>query len=480
MKVLLINPIIRQNDAPRNIPHGIAIMAAVARNHGHEVTVLDVNALRLNEREVTSFIENCDCDVVGIGGLIPVYRRVKWLSAAVKERKPGVPVVLGGSVGFSIPELILTRTDVDVVIHQEGELTFPELLRAIEQKRSFSTVRGIWYREDGPPRRVRRTRPRKLIENLDAVVPFPAWDLLPMEVYLANPVVGIGRDIDFISSRGCPYPCTFCFHAFGRKYRAHSVDYVMAAIRHLKRTYDVDFISFQDDEFMAHPKRFLEFCHAIRRSGLGLKWSCTGRVNLVTKELLRTARESGCVSVSYGIESGSQVMLDRMKKMVTVEQARRAILMTRDAGLRCPTSFIVGMPGETMETIQETVSFCIKLNIPLRGVMFATPYPGTPLFQEAVANGALDPNRLEEFVLKLGDAVDFTVNVSGTMTDDELIAARKWMMEEVEKYYQPASPEEQEAFLIELYGEELYRRGKEQEADAAFQTHRMLHGFNEV
>jgi len=366
---------------------------------------------------------------------------------------------------------------VDVIVHQEGEITFPAILWAIKNHRPLSAVEGIWYRDKG---QVRRTTHRPLISNLDAVVPFPAWDLLPMDVYLKNPVVGIGRDIDFISSRGCPYPCTFCFHAFGRRYRAHSVDYIMAAVRHLKKTYDIDFISFQDDEFMADRRRFLHFCEALRKSRLEIKWSCTGRVNLVTRELLRTAKEAGCASVSYGIESGSQRMLDQMKKRVTVEQAKRAIRLNREVGIRCPTSFIVGMPGETPDTIQETIDFCKDVNIPLRGVMFATPYPGTPIFEEAVARGIIDPTRLENFVLTLGDAVDFTTNISGTMSDEELITARKYMIDEVDEYYRSPLAQEQEAFLQDLYGEGLYTRGKEQEEELAFQSHRKLHGFNEV
>jgi len=110
MKILLINPVIREKDVPRNIPHGVAIMASVVRDHGHDVNILDMNALRLAKGEVEYLIDRADCDVIGIGGLIPVYGYVKWLARVIKECKPHVPIVLGGSVGFSIPELVLTHT----------------------------------------------------------------------------------------------------------------------------------------------------------------------------------------------------------------------------------------------------------------------------------------------------------------------------------------------------------------------------------
>ncbi|MBU1781753.1 B12-binding domain-containing radical SAM protein [bacterium] len=474
MNILLINPLIRERDLPRNIPHGIAILASVLREKGYNVILLDINGCRYSKEEVRSRLKSLDYDVVGIGGLIPVYREVKWLSETIKAIHPGIPIIVGGSVGFSVPELVLQRTGVDIVCNQEGEMTLPEIFHAIETGSKLDSVKGIWFKKDG---QTVKTPERELIRDLDTI-PFPAWDLLPMDVYLNNPVVGVGRDIDFISSRGCPYQCTFCFRAFGRKYRPHSVDYIVEAIKFLKRDYSIDFVSFQDDEFIATPKRVEEFCERLQRADIRIKWSATGRVNLANRELYKRAKEAGCVSISYGIESGSQRMLDSMKKGVTVEQAKEAISLNREVGLRLPTSFIVGMPGETGETAWETVEFCKETAIPLKGLMFATPYPGTELFEYALKNNKIKGD-IEDFILRLGDAVDFTVNLTDAFTDDELIALREEMIEEVNLHYRPPSTEEMERFNIELYGEELYRRAQRQVELPAFKKHRELHGFNE-
>jgi len=477
MKVLLINPIIRENDVPRNIPHGLAILASILRNKGHKVRILDINAHRYSKKEVSSLLRIIDYEIVGIGGLISTYDYVKWLTKIVKNNNPKIPIIIGGSVGFSIPNIILSSTYADIVCNQEGEETFPELLEVVEKgsKRNLNEVQGIWFIDNG---QIIQTPVRQLISNLDKI-PFPAWDLLPMDVYLNNPVVGVGRDIDFISSRGCPYKCTFCFRAFGNKYRGHSAEYVLEVIKFLKKKYNVDFISFQDDEFMAKKERVYEVCEGIRNNNINIKWSCTGRVNIVDKEILNEMKRSGCVSVSYGIESGSQKILNSMRKGVTVEQAEKAINLNKEVGLRTPTSFILGMPEETLETAEETVNFCLRTNILLQGLMFATPYPGTELYRDAKTRNLI-PDNEENFISKLGDAVDFTINLTYNFTDEQLIDLRKYMINKVKENYIAPSKKEINDFYKNLYGTQLWEKYRNSLKDVSFRKHRELHGFNEL
>jgi radical SAM superfamily enzyme YgiQ (UPF0313 family) len=473
MKILLIFPPIRETDNPRNTPHGIAMIAAVLRQRGHEVHILDINGNRFSKQEVIKKVEEEKFEIVGIGGLITVYNYLKWIVPVLREVNPHASIIAGGSLGCSIPDIVLKRNDVDIVIDGEGEITIIELVEALRDKRDLHNVRGIYFKEKG---RVVRTPTRNLIRKLDAL-PLPAYDLLPMETYLDNPVVGIGRDIDIVSSRGCPYYCTFCYRLFGNHYRFHSSDYIIRQIKFLKKEYDIDFVSFQDDEFMANKKRVYEFCDKILKEKIEIKWSCTGRVNLVDEEILRLMKKAGCTSVSYGIESGSQKILDLMKKRVTVEQAKRAILLNKKVGLRHPTSFILGMPGETPETVKETIEFCKELNIPLKSIMFATPYPGTELYQKAKAEGRIVDE--EEFIMKLGDAVSFTINLTDTFSDEELIKIRDYMIKEVQKSCRFPSKEEKERQDIELYGERLYKKSLVQQQNSRFKEHRRLHGFNE-
>ncbi len=477
MKVLFINPPIRLSDKPRHIPHGLAILANIIRKmRGFKVDFLDLNALRYSDKETISILKSLEYDVVCIGGLIPVYKRIRYLSKIIKGFGD-VPVIAGGSAVMSIPEVVLMNTDVDIICDGEGEKTLVEILLALRDgnRDGLRDVKGIYYRYGDE---IKKTPPRPLIDDLDRESDLPAYNLLPMEIYLQNPVVGIGHDIDFITSRGCPFQCTFCYQPWGRRFRGHSVDFIIDALKYLKRKYSIDFISFQDDEFMTIKKRGLEFCERILREDLKLKWSCTGRVNITKKDILQTMKEAGCVAVSYGIESGSQEILNSMKKGVTVEQAENAIRINREVGIRCPTSFIIGMPDETDKTCQETVAFCIRNNINLSSLMFATPYPGTELFNYCLEKGLILQDGIHDFVMKLEDARDFVINLTSHFSDDALIKKREDMIREVKDNIIPPSIEKIEKMNYDLYGE-LYLRYKEQLTDESFLKHRELHGFND-
>ncbi|MBI2303239.1 MAG: cobalamin B12-binding domain-containing protein [Chloroflexi bacterium] len=429
MKILLLCPPIREHDAPREFPTGLGLIAQVLRSNGHQIQVLDLNALRLSPGETRERLQKLDFDACGIGGLITVYSHVKRLASLVKEIRPGTPVVMGGGVASSVPELILIKTQADVVVQGEGEETAVELFHALESGAPLSSVAGIYYREDG---QVRFTPPRPPISDLDEL-PFPAWELFPMSIYLRYPIYGIGRDINLITSRGCPYSCTFCYQLFHhRSFRARSASLVIEEIARLKREYDVQYISFEDDLFIASKKRVYQFCDELERRRLPLRWNCAGRVNVVDRELLKRMKSAGCTRILYGLESGSQRILDEYRKGVTVAEAKRAFLLTKEVGIEPLYTFMLGAFGETRETAQETIDLCRELNIPLSSVHLTTPYPGTPLFDEAVARGKLKvdtwDNR-ERFVESLGDASKLTVNLT-EMKDDELLDLRDKMRRE--------------------------------------------------
>jgi anaerobic magnesium-protoporphyrin IX monomethyl ester cyclase len=471
MNILIINPPIRLSDKPRHIPHGLAIIANIIRKKlGTTPRFLDLNALRLSDGATVKAIAKEPFDVVLIGGLIPVYKRIIKLAAIVKKINPRAIVVAGGSAAMSAPETLLAHSDVDVVCAGEGEQVVVELLCGLSDYpiRELTGITGFYFKigddvifSGSPP----------LLNDLDLQSDIPAYDLLPMEIYLANPVVGMGRDIDFISSRGCPFKCTFCYQPWGRKFRGHSVPFIIDALKYLHKIYAVEFISFQDDEFMAKRNRVFEFCDAVKSALPGLRWSCTGRVNLVEDEIVGVMREAGCVSISYGFESGSPRMLKSMKKGVTVEQMEEAVRLTRKHKMMLPVSFIIGMPGENEESCRETVELCVRNNLPLKSMMFATPYPGAPLFDYAVGTGRIPSDRIHEFIYSLGDARDFTVNLTDSFTDYELVAKREAMITEVMGRITPLSSDETMARMKHLFGELITVGG-----DEADIRHRAEHG----
>ncbi|MBN1436435.1 MAG: N-acetylneuraminate synthase family protein [Sedimentisphaerales bacterium] len=473
--ILLIFPPIRTWDNPRNFPTGLGMIAAEVRQAGYKVSVVDANGLRLTDEQVLAEIEDRQPSVIGIGGLITTYSWVKRISGLIKEQWPDVPIILGGSVGTSIAETVLTRTAVDVITMGEADETILELLPALLNSEPLDNIAGLAFLKNG---NVLYTAERELLQDVSSL-PYPAWDLFPMDVYLENPVVGVGKDVDIISSRGCPFNCQYCYKIFGRKFRGRSAEHVVGEMEALKVNYDVDFVSFQDDCFVIDKERVYKICDLIDRSKIlkGLRWSCNGRVTVCDSPLLQRMRASGCISVAYGIESGSQTILQNMQKHATLEQAAEAIRCSRDSGVRTPLAFMIGYPGETRETVMETVDFCKQLNIPLTSMTFTCPYPGTPLYKQLRSEGKL-PGDEEELVVRMGDAVDLTVNLT-EMSDEELIALRQEALDLARQNYTPPTPEQAAAHERELYGEELYRKAQEQLRNPRMRAHRQRHGFNE-
>lgn len=453
MRILIVNPPIRLSDKPRHIPHGLAIIANIVRKRFKcGIRFVDWNAHRYTEEKFKGIVRDFPCDVAMIGGLIPTYKYLINIADIIKGYHPKCKILAGGSAAMSIPEILLRNSRVDVVCTGEGEITIVDLIEAFQQQEGpdLSQIKGIAYKD--PEEGIVTNEPRAQIDDLDTKSDLPAYDLLPMDIYLANPVVGLGRDIDFITSRGCPYHCTFCYQPWGRKNRRHSVEFVKEAILYLKGKYQIDFVSFQDDLFIVDRKRLYEFCEVRNKYFPDIYWSCTGRANICDEDLIRTVRESGCTLVSYGFESGSPRMLKAMRKKITVAQMERVVHLNRKYGLPIPVSFILGMPGEDEQSCNATVDFCIKNNLTLDSLMYATPYPGTELFDFAIKTERISKNSIHEFVMRLGDARDFVVNLTDAFTDGELQKKYQEMITVTKKAHRPLSQAEIESKTRALYG----------------------------
>lgn len=478
MKILFINPIVRRKDDPRHIPHGIAILGAVLRKYGYEVEVLDINAHRYTQEQVKKELDLRTYDVVGIGGIVSVYREVKWIVEYLKSIRPEIQIIIGGSVGSSIPELILQKTMADVVCIGEGEETLPEYLACLQTERDYGTVQGLAFKKNG---KICFTPPRALIKDLDTL-PMPAYDLFPTEIYANNPAVGFGRELDFVSSRGCPYNCVFCYQAFGQTFRTHSPDYVIKVMEHLRKKYDIDFLYFPDDEFMGNKKRAHEFARKKmeNKTVREIRWNCSGRVNLADLELYKLIKSAGCTFVGHGFESGSDFILKKINKRITSAQQREAVRILRESGLRFGCSFMLGFPWETYETAQATVDLCIDAQIPLSALMFATPYPKTQLFEYCWEKGIISEQNLEKFILEMDDVVELQINITENFTNKQLIELRDTMIATVRSKVKGPEPESLGRQFIDLYGEKNYLTFKERyRTDPKIREHYKNHGFND-
>ncbi|MDP2167683.1 MAG: radical SAM protein [Thermodesulfovibrionales bacterium] len=452
MKVLLLNPPIREWAKPNVFPLGLAYLASVLKEGGHKVEVLDINAFRWTRETVERKIKEAEFDLLGIGAIVTVYGYVKWLVGISKKHHPDRKVVVGGSVGTSIPHIVLEKTETDIVCIGEGERTIVDMVKALERGEDLSGVNGIWFRgQDG---RIIKTGARAPIADLDAI-PLPAWDIFPMDIYLKNPVGAPNRNkwidggssenaapsMNLSATRGCPYKCIYCYHDFmGQKYRHRSPGNIIREMRALYDVYGVRYFHFIDDEFCLKKSFVFDFSKAVREEfGGDVTWGCSGRVNLMTEEMIAAMAEAGCVLIGYGIESGSQRMLDVMKKGVTVEQAKNAVRMTMKRLGWADCSFMIGTPGENIETVRETIDFCKEMDLTPEVIFFATPYPGTELYDMALALGKIKDE--EQYVLGLGEQGE-KVRVNFTeLSDEELMRTQEDMIRELGAWNKLRHPE---------------------------------------
>ena len=311
--------------------------------------------------------------------------------------------------------------DIDVIVIGEGEETVKELARATERRDDLSKVDGICFRKDD---HVIHTRERPLINNIDTL-PFPAWGLFPQSIYMGTPTGKLPLPIAYISTtRGCPYNCTYCYHPFqNKKVRMHSALRVVEEIDVLNRGYKIRGVVFADDLFMVDKKRVHEICDLIEKKKLKIKWMASSRVNTLDKDVLRHMKHAGCTCLGFGVESGSQKILNNIKKNATVGQAKDAIHLVRKSGIEPTCSYMIGNVGETRETVFETVSFITENALEITSFFLTTPYPDTELYRYAKDSGKIT-DEISLFESYGEQADNLLVNFTD-IPDNKLLALKK-------------------------------------------------------
>ncbi len=384
MNILLIHPKLGKTYNPR-FPLGLGYIAAVLREAGHKVKVIDLNAQSELEGKFDQSIRNGKFNMIGLTAMITQFKEIKRLSCLIKNATK-TKIVLGGGLGSSVPELIFQETDVDIIVVGEGERTVVELVEQLENQQPIRDVDGIAYCDKGE---IFKTSPRSYIEDISSI-PFPAWDLFPMKRYFQESNVNFPqRKMSVITSRGCPYQCSFCFHGiFGHKYRFRSAENLFEEIKLLSEKYEVEGIVFEDDTFVLNRKRINRICNFFDQYNPKVLWTCNARVDLVDKDLLIKMKSAGCKSIAYGIESGSQKILNTIDKGIEVSKSREVIKLTWEAGIVPHGFMMLGISGETRQTIKESINFCKETGIQAEFTI-ATPIPGTKLYQEAQNKGKI-------------------------------------------------------------------------------------------
>lgn len=395
-EILMVNPpYINKTTGLKKVvsihpPLGLAYLAASLEKEGLAVQILDANAEFLTIEETANKIASNDAEYVGITAVTVTIQIVYSLSKAIKERCNKKIIVGGPHVTF-LPERTLKECSaIDIIIRGEGENTIIELLKS----KNLEKITGITYRSMDD--KIISNPDRPLIENIDEI-PFPARHLLPVDTYRPNIYFNKGykgrKYARIITSRGCPNRCVFCSSAhFWKKLRLRSPENVISEIESLVTNYDIKHLDFLDDTMTLSRERIKKICTLMKERGLDIDWTCYARVNNITEDIISLMKESGCFGIAFGVESGNQEVLNRIQKNITLEQVRKAIKVTKNAGIKTMCDFMIGLPGDTVETIDQTINFAIELNPDLAFFSITTPFPGTALFNEAMSRGWINEN----------------------------------------------------------------------------------------
>ena len=462
MNILLIFPPSTIYGADLNIPAvvpplGLCYLGGYLEKHGYKnVTILDARSLSkgrviregnralygLKDDEIVEYIKKVDPDVIGISCMYTAYSGdTHRLAQTIKNMDKKIPIVVGGAHASTFPDLVLKDTNVDIVSHYEGEETFLEVVRSIENNKGFADVKGISYRENGA---VIKNPAREFIEDLDTI-PFPARHLVDMDLYLDNEPTTFGMRAPattFITSRGCPQSCVFCTIKTvwdDMNFRSRSPKNVVDELEHLNKEYGIEEFYWMDDAAGTSKKRLIEICDEIIERKLDIKWTTPNGIAhwYLEEKVLDKMKAAGCYRVTFGMESGNLETRKYIGKPFPLEQATKMLTHANKIGLWTICTFIIGFPVEDEESIMDTIDYACSCGTDMAVFYLLCPHPGTDVYQDFQKDGLLDFEHIldpasfnseqdfEEIGTRLGGSGASTNHLSPTQINDYVNLAYK-------------------------------------------------------
>lgn len=374
-----------------SFPLGIPYISASMKSVGYKVFTLN-----LNHREgkipniIKEEIKKNNINVVATGGLSFQYSTIKEIIESVKKIDNNIITIVGGGIITSDPEPAMNALKhADYGVIGEGEKTIQELCNVLENKSDFSLVNGLIHKNK---EKYHKTPPREEIKDIDSI-PWPDYEGFDLDKFLSTSpsISGINKEntVFMISSRSCPYNCTFCFHTVGQKYRQRSLNSFFEELDYMTSKYNINYICLADELFSVNPKRVKEFCGKIKH--YNMKWWAQFRVDHITKnpELLPILKDSGCDVMSFGLESADNRILKSMRKNTTIEQAEKALKLVYDSGMHLEGAFIFGDIEENWETANNTLKWWREHSEYKITLNLITIYPGTHLYNHACNKGLI-------------------------------------------------------------------------------------------
>lgn len=439
-EILALNLALRPKSPVKIFPIGLAYVLSSIRRADFEFDLIDIDANRFSDELLYDRLQEKKWDMVLVGCIVTGYWMVKKITSYIKEINPNALIVVGNSVSSSIPEILLGKTEADVAVIGEGDITAVEVLRKWVTDRSLDGVKGIYYKQNG---NIKKNESRSVIPDINEIPP-PMYEIFDVEEYIQGqkhavndplPIDrGLIRSFPINASRGCISKCTFCYHCFvGTKFRYKTAETIVNEMKLLKSKYDINYFMLWDDLTFFSKKHARKFTEVLLKEKLDIHWVGTIRGDLFQKEddldLLEKMRDSGCLDLGYSLESTSEEILKAMHKNLSLDQFRKQKMLLDKAGIASSTSIVLGYPQETPETISKTYQFCLDLGIyPSSG--FLLPQPGTPMYEWARREGYIKDE--EEYLLQMGDRQDLRINLT-QMKDEELLDIVNYWLERLNR-----------------------------------------------
>ena len=396
MKILIVVPryiFTNKINYEYTFPLGLGYISSVMKQAGHKVDCLNLNhSDGTTEDLLNRALDKKNYNIVCSGHMGMGYTIIEKIIKTSKIHSSKPKVIIGGAIVTAESKLMFESLKPDFAVIGEGEKTIIELLDCLEKNKSIEDVKGIIYWNNRKPK---FTEPREPIGDLNSL-PFPDYEGLGFREKIDNTnffeIFDYPRDCSILASRGCPFQCTFCYHCLGPKYRTRSIKNIMEEIEQAIKKYKINHINIEDDLFSINKERLYEFCKEIKKLikevPWELKWTCQLSVIDVDDKIIKTLKDAGCYSISYGFESYSPKVLKSMKKPITPQQIDKAIKLTLKHGLDIKGGFIFGDRAETKETAKTTLDYFKKI----RGKVnldFIQPYPGSEIYKHCVKKGII-------------------------------------------------------------------------------------------
>lgn len=393
LKSVLPEPV--EEERGYNPPLGLLYLAGYIQKHSpeHQIKVIDPLPENLNHQQVKEKMENFSPDILGVNVMSFTLIDALKVAKKAKENNPKIKIVFGGPHVHIYPQKTLEQKNIDYVVLGEGEKTFYKLINNIENEEYLKQTPGLAFFDKN--NNYINTGSSEFIQNLDEI-PLPARNLIDNNKYYS--ILGTSKLVTtMITSRGCPYNCLFCDRPhLGKVFRARTAKNVIKEIEDCLK-YGIREFLFYDDTFTIDRKRVIDICNLIIEKKLDISWDIRARVNTVDEEMLKKLKQAGCLRVHYGVESGTQKILNILRKGITLEQIEKAFKITKKSGMETLAYFMIGNPEETKEDIEKTIKFAKKINPDYVHITGTMPFPATDLYKKALEENVIKKDVWHEF-----------------------------------------------------------------------------------